>query len=112
MYTQRGANKYGAKKKEFQGRSYMSKGEAGYAQQLELRRKAHEIKEITPQYRIRLDVNGYHICNYIVDFRVVMADGSVEFHEFKGYATNLWRLKWKLTEALYGKEYKLVLIKS
>jgi len=89
----------------------MSKGEAGYAQELELRKKAGEITEIVPQFRLRLDVNGYHICDYLVDFKVTMKDGSEELHEYKGFVTMLWQYKWRLTEALYGKQYKLVLIK-
>lgn len=112
MWTQRRGNKFGAKKKEFGGRVYMSKGEAGYAQELELRKKAGEIKEIQPQFKISLDVNGYHICNYIVDFLVVMADDSVEIHEYKGFSTMLWQYKWKLTEALFSDKYKMVLIKA
>ena len=89
----------------------MSKKEAGYAQELDLRKKAGEIKEIDPQFRLRLDVNGFHICDYLVDFRVVMADGSEELHEVKGWETMLWQYKWRLTEALYGDKYKLVVIK-
>lgn len=111
MWYQRRGNKYGAKKKDYNGRLYMSKGEAGYARELELRRRAGEILDITPQFRISLDVNGYHICNYIVDFRCVMADGSIELHEYKGFETDLWRMKWRLTEAIWGKKYKLVVIK-
>lgn len=111
MFYQRPRNKYGAKKKEYNGRLYMSKGEAGYAQELELRKKAGEIKEIVPQFRISLDVNGYHICNYIVDFLVTLPDGTQELHEYKGFATDLWKFKWKLTEALYSDKYKLVLVK-
>lgn len=111
MYIQRYKSKYGNKKKEYGGRLYMSKGEAGYAAELELRKRAGEIKEIIPQYRISLDVNGYHICNYIVDFKLIMADDTIELHEYKGFETDIWRMKWKLTEALYGKQYKLVVIK-
>jgi len=111
MYYQRPRNKYGAKKTVFNDRLYMSKGEAGYAQELELRKKAGEITEIVPQFRLRLDVNGYHICDYLVDFKVTMKDGSEELHEYKGFVTMLWQYKWRLTEALYGKQYKLVLIK-
>ena len=110
MWIQRRGAKYGNKKAEFNGRSYMSRGEAGYARDLQLRKKAGEIKEIVPQFRLSLDVNGYHICNYIVDFMVVMADGSKELHEYKGFATDVFRLKWKLCEALYQDQYKLVLI--
>lgn len=111
MYFVRPKNKFGAKKKEYNGRLYMSKGEAGYAAELELRKKAGEIKEIIPQFRIKLDVNGYHICNYIVDFKVTMADDTIEMHEWKGFETDLWRVKWKLAKAIYSKEYKFVLIK-
>ena len=111
MYYQRRRSKYGAKKTVFKDRLYMSKGEAGYAQELELRKKAGEILEIVPQYKLSLDVNGYHICNYYVDFKCTMADGSVELHEYKGFETMIWQMKWKLTEALYGEQYKLVVIK-
>ena len=111
MYFQRRKNKFGAKTTLFNNRLYMSKGEAGYARELELRKKAGEIKEIVPQFRLRLDVNGYHICDYLVDFKVTMADGTEELHEYKGFSTMLWQYKWRLTEALYGKIYKLVIIK-
>lgn len=111
VWYQRRKNKYGAKRKEYNGRLYHSRGEAGYAQVLELRRKAGEIKEVIPQYRLSLDVNGFHICNYIVDFKCIMSDGSEELHEYKGFETDLWRFKWKLTEALYGDKYKLIVIR-
>lgn len=111
MFYQRARNKYGNKKQDYNGRLYMSKGEAGYARELELRKKAGEITEIVPQFRLSLDVNGYHICNYIVDFKVTLKDGSEEIHEYKGFSTPLFLYKWKLTEALYGNKYKMVLIK-
>jgi carboxypeptidase C (cathepsin A) len=103
-------NKYNAKKKEYNGRYYDSIMEANYAIQLDWRKKAGEIKEIIPQYKIALRVNDKHICNYYIDFKIIMKDDSIEFHEVKGMETQLWRLKWKLTEALYP-DYKLVLIK-
>ena len=112
MWTQRRANKYGAKRTVFNNRKYMSKGEAGYAQDLELMKKAGLIREIVPQYRLRLDVNGYHICDYLVDFKVTLRDGSEELHEYKGMKTYEWLLKWRLTEAIWGKKYKLVLIQA
>lgn len=111
VWYQRPRNKYGAKKTVFKDRVYHSKGEAGYAAELELRRKAGEIKEIIPQFRLALNVNGYHITNYYVDFKVTLKDGSEELHEYKGAVTDTFRLKWKLCEALYGKKYKMILIK-
>lgn len=110
-YIQTG-KKYGNKEKEYNGKLYMSKGEAGYARELKLRKMAGEIREIIPQFRLSLDVNSCHICNYIADFKCVMADGSEEIHEYKGFATEVFRIKWKLVEAIWGKKYKLVLIKA
>lgn len=100
------------KRKEYNGRIYASKFEAGYARDLDFLKKAKEIKDWIPQYKISLDVNGYHIANYYVDFLVINNDGTEEFHETKGFATDVFKLKWKLCEALYGKTYKMVLIKQ
>ena len=90
---------------------YDSKFEARVAEQLQLRKLAGEIKEIEKQFCLRLDVNGQHICKYYVDFRIVLADGSEQFVEAKGFETDVWRVKWKLAMAIYGKE-KFVLIKK
>jgi hypothetical protein len=93
-------NKYNAKKQEFGGRKYDSKFEARYAEDLEWRRKAGEIVDIKPQYKIEIKVNGVHIANYYADFRVVLTDGTIQYHECKGFSTDLFRLKWKLVNAL------------
>lgn len=111
MFYQRQGSKYGAQKKEYNGIYYHSKKEAGYAQELDLLKKAGEIQEWSGQVRLSLDVNGYHICNYVVDFMVINKDGEKELHEVKGFETDTWRLKWKLAEAIYGKQYRLVVIK-
>jgi hypothetical protein len=41
----------------------------------------------------------------------VLKDGSIEYHEVKGFETDVWKLKWKMALAIYGAE-KFVLIKS
>jgi hypothetical protein len=113
MFEKR-TNKYKAEKQTFDGRSYHSKKEADYAAQLEWRKKAGEITEIIPQYKLDLRVNGIHICNYFIDFKIVLSDGSVELIEVKGFETDVWRLKWKLTEAVLDEiepGAKLVLVK-
>ena len=106
-------NKFNAKKQTYNGRSYDSKAECAYAQELDLRMKAGEIKEINPQFKIELRVNGKKICNYYMDFRLVMADDSIEYHEVKGFATDLWRMKWRILEATIDEHEnaKLELIK-
>jgi len=93
-------NKYGAKKQEFGGRKYDSKFEAKYAEDLEWRKKAGEIADIKPQFKITIRVNGVFIANYYCDFRVVLSDGTVQYHEVKGLELPLWKMKWQLLHAL------------
>jgi len=81
---------------------YDSKFERGVAQELELRVKAGELKSFEEQVTIPLIVEGYKICDYIIDFVAYRTDGIVEYIEAKGFATQLWAMKWKLFEALYG----------
>jgi len=107
-------NKFKAERQTFDGRSYHSKKEADYAVNLAWKKKAGEIREITPQYKIDIRVNGKHITNYFIDFRVVYTDGSVELIEVKGFSTPEFLLKWRLTEALLDEiepGAKLVIIK-
>jgi len=109
MWNQRKGNKYGAKSTIYNNIAYHSKKEAGYAQELDLRLKAKDIKGWNRQKKISLDVNGYHICNYYVDFEVLHNDGTKEWVEVKGFETEVWRLKWKLCEALFGDREELTL---
>jgi hypothetical protein len=93
------SNKYRAKKQEYDGKYYHSKGEAAYAQELDWRKKAGEIQSWERQVKIDLRVNGIHICNYYIDFRVTLKDGTVQYHEYKGVETPDWRIKWNLLNA-------------
>lgn len=103
-------NKYGAVRQTYNGYSYHSKKEAEYAAHLDWRIKAGEVEKWERQHKISLDVNGKHIGNYFIDFKVYLSDGSIEYHEVKGAETSTWRMKWQLTKALYP-DYKLVLVK-
>jgi len=101
VYTQR--NRYfNTKKVTSGGGKWDSKFEAAYAQQLEMRKKAGDISEYESHVRIPLEVNGFHICNYYIDFVVYYPDGLTEYVECKGYPTDVWKLKWKMFEALYS----------
>jgi hypothetical protein len=102
VFRQRYGNKFGAKRQEYGGKQYHSKKEAGYASELDLRVRAGDIKSWERQKRIALDVNGYHITNYYIDFVVTHNDGSIEYVEVKGFETDVWRMKWALFEALYS----------
>lgn len=93
-------NKFKAKKQEYDGKWYHSKGEAGYAEELDWMQKAGEIKSWERQIKIPLKVNGLLICNYYVDFKVITKHDTVQYHEYKGFETMEWKMKWQLFTAL------------
>ena len=103
-------NKHNARRTFYNGRWYQSALECEYAQELDWRKKAGEIKEIIPQFKIDIRINDIHICNYFIDFKITLADGTDEYHEVKGFEADLWRMKWRCAIALYP-EWKFVLIK-
>ena len=95
----RSKKKYNNRSKYYNGRTYDSMLEANFAEELDWRKKAGEIKEIIPQYKIDLrGLQGRHICNYFIDFKVINSDDSITYYEIKGMVLPLWQLKWKLTE--------------
>lgn len=103
-WYQRRGSKYKNKRSSYNGIQYHSKAEAGYAEELDLLKKAKEIKDWDRQVRFSLDVNGVHIANYYVDFEVIHADGTKELVEVKGRMLMndpVWRMKRKLLEATF-----------
>lgn len=114
MWRQRNSfSKYKSQSCNYNGILYHSKFEAGYAGELDLRKKANDIKDWERQVKISLDVNGFHIANYYVDFLIHHNDGLKEYVEVKGFETDTWKLKWKLFEALYsgGDDVRLTVVK-
>ena len=89
-----------AKKTEYKGQHFDSKFEAQQAFELDMMQKAGEIIKWEAHKRLPLIVNGYVVCDYEIDF-IAYRDGETEYIETKGYPTPVWRLKWKLFEALY-----------
>jgi len=84
--------------------------------ELDWRIKAGEVKQWTRQHPFRLKVKDKKICTYYIDFRAELTNGIIEYIEVKGFATDLWRLKWRITEATFeelteGETAKLILIK-
>jgi hypothetical protein len=101
--------KYNNKRSEYNGGFYHSKFESKVAQDLDLKKHAGEIKSWERQVKISLDVNGYHICNYYMDFVITHNDGNLEYLEVKGFFTEVFKLKWKLFEALYKDKPDIIL---
>jgi hypothetical protein len=114
-------SKFGNKRvKVTMGVTYDSKGEAAYAGHLQVLKLCGEVLEWERQVKIQLRVNGKKICTYVMDFVVTMKDGSIELHEYKGFATDLWKMKWRILEVTLpevsdrmwpDKEVKMVLVK-
>jgi hypothetical protein len=104
-------NKYHAETSVYNGYNYDSRLEASYAMQLDWLIKAGEIESVERQYKIDITINGEHICNYFIDFKVNYTDKHCEYHEVKGFETDLWRIKWRLSKAVHP-EWKFVLIKK
>lgn len=103
-------SKYGSEKQTYNGYAYDSKLEAAYAQQLDWMIKAKEVEKWERQHKISIDINGVHICNYFIDFKVWFLDGRIEYHEVKGFETEVWKMKWRLSKAVYP-DNNFVLIK-
>lgn len=98
-------SKYRNRRTEYAGRAYASQKEAQFAQTLDLRKRAGEVRDWRPQVRIPLKIDGETVCTYVVDFEVFLADGTIELIETKGYETALWKLKRRMFEAIWLKDH-------
>jgi len=105
-----GRGKYNNTPSMYKGVMYHSKMEMEYAMILDDMLRKGEINSWSGQFKLRLDVNGKHICNYLADFLILSKNGQEEVHETKGYFTAVGKIKWKLAQAIYGDKYRFVLI--
>lgn len=83
----------------------MNKLEAAYAQLLEVERKAGLLLrwDYEPE-RLKLAEGSY----YTPDFRVQLADGTIEFHETKGFMREAAAVRLKAASALHPYTFRLV----
>jgi hypothetical protein len=102
VWYQRSANKYGAQKQLLKGRLYDSTGEAGLDQEIALLEKSWEVVKVKPQKTFPLfGKNGGRICNHRVEFLLTFKDAHQEIWEYKGFATEIWRIKLTFFEDNY-----------
>lgn len=86
----------------YNGVLYDSMREASYAQELDLRLKAKDIKSWIGDkkaLRFQISLNGVKICTYTPDFLVINNDGTAEYIDVKGVRTTAFNLKWRLVKA-------------
>ena len=84
-----------------QGHWHHGTGEARYCDKLHILKKAKCIKKIERQVHYDFYVNGKFIYSHRPDFRVTRAGGRIEIHEYKGLATEIWKIQKRLFEALH-----------
>lgn len=100
LVENRTGNKYNAKGRHYNGEWFDSTGEMEYCQKLDILRDAGAIQDYKRQVKIDIKVNGVHIANYFCDFKVINKSGGVEYHEYKGFETDRFKILWRLFQAL------------
>ena len=95
---QRFRHKFNAKPTELDGIKFASKKEAKYYQELKLRQAAGLVLFFLRQVPFHLPGNVRYVC----DFAEFLADGEVRFVDVKGYRTDMYKLKRKQVQAVYG----------
>ena len=95
-------NKYNATRVAIDGITFHSRAEAARYSELHLMAKAGTIKDLRLQVPYKIVVNGKNICTYRADFVYKNASGKEVVEDVKGYRTDVYRLKKKLVEAIYG----------
>lgn len=69
--------------------------------------KQCNINDLETQVRFKIEVNGFHICDYIVDFTYKIG-GNLILEDTKGFITDVFRIKAKLIKAVHGIEIRIV----
>ena len=94
--------KYGNQKTEVDGYLFDSKREANRYMELKLLERAGEISslELQPSFELLVQ-GGKSVGKYYADFRYTQNE-EVVVEDAKGVKTDVYRLKKKIVEAVYG----------
>ena len=103
-------NKYRNQKVEVDGITFHSRKEANFYSDLLIKKNAKLITDFERQVQYDIRVNDIHIAKYFLDFEVINLDGSINYYDVKGkdkvsgkwITTDVFALKKKLVEAIYG----------
>tara|TARA_Y100001954_G_C15408586_1_gene406323 strand:+ start:123 stop:503 length:381 start_codon:yes stop_codon:yes gene_type:complete len=95
-------HKYKAKRIIINNNKFASRAEAAYYLfHLIPALEKKEIKEIQLQPRIKIEIKDKKICHYIADFLTIDLNNNQKIIEIKGFKTDIYKLKLKLTKAVY-----------
>jgi|GEM_PF-1280351 len=95
----------------YDGRLYDSKLEARYAEKLAWQKARGEIRDVEPQVKFPLFLNGVKDCDHIADFVVTHTNGKKEVHEVKGREEPKWLRKLSLFVENYP-QYPYITVKD
>lgn len=102
-------SKYCAKATYLDGKRFASKKEAARYGQLKAMADAGYIKNLNTQVPFEIKINDKKICKYLADFCYEeVATGESVVEDVKGFRTDIYKLKKKLVEAIYGISIKEV----
>lgn len=90
-----------------EGIKFSSKGEAKRYRELLLLKAAGEIDNLELQVKFPLVVNGTRVAFYIADFTYDQ-NGYQVIEDFKGVSTAIFRLKWKILQAMFAEDAKII----
>ena len=93
--------KYRAIRTEVDGIMFASKKEAFRYKELKFMRDERRISDLILQPKFPIEVCGKKICKYIADF-MYHENGNQIIEDVKGVKTSVYRIKKKLTEAIYN----------
>ena len=112
MYLQKHQSKYHNVRQQYGGYAYASKKEANRAFELDMLLRAKEIKSWKKQITLPLYFKDIKVCDYRIDFIKYELTGDIVLEEVKGFATDSWRYKRNMLDAIlsYPKssEYKKI----
>ena len=118
-------HKYGATRVNIDGYTFASKLEAGRYRELKLLEKAGAITNLTVHPKFKIEINGEHICDAIMDFSYLKSGdgqaplgvndlGGIHFkkdvvvEDTKGHDLPISKLKRKLIRAVHGIEVEVI----
>ena len=107
--AQKRKNKMNATRVCVDGIFFHSKDESIRYGYLRLLEKAGEIKDLELQPKFTIFINNIKVCDVILDFKYFsLLDNQLHYEDFKGYDTDMSRLKRKLVEAQYNIKVEVV----
>lgn len=99
-------NKYNNTWCEYAGKKFQSRKEMEYAMFLDSEQQAGRIHRYNTQVKFPIEINGKKVFTYVLDFEIINKDDTIRYVDIKGYkggpAYQMFRLKKKCTEAMYG----------